>query len=108
MTRFQRAKKSDANSAAVADNQDTNASSGSLLLMEDDHDDLEDVIDFGTTTESDTTEALPDPFDVSNQTAEAPNDLFSGLNPQPKVDPTHDFFGDLPEEKGPEENTSIE
>ena len=109
LTRFQRAKKSDSSTVAADDNQNTNASSESLLFMEDDHDDLEDVIDFGTTTESDTTESLSDPFDVSNQIAAAPNDLFSGLNPQPKVDPTLDLISDLPEEKkGSEENTSIE
>jgi hypothetical protein len=79
----------------------------SLLFMEDNnHDDgLEDVIDFATATDFETTDVLSDPFEVAAQSFASPHDdLFSGLNPQPVGDPTQNLFGDLFDEtQGAEE-----
>ena len=100
VTRFSRAKAGDA-----IGNQKINATTQSLILMEDDPDDdgLEDVIDFGTGTDSETTEELPDPFiDTAQTNSTPPNDLLSSLNPQPEKD-SENLSGDmLGEESGPE------
>ena len=65
--------------------------------MEDEPDDgLEDVIDFGATESSETTEELSDPFEALAQASPAkPDGLFSGLNPEPTSDPTEDIFGSV-------------
>lgn len=71
--------------------------SASLFFMEDEPDDgLEDVIDFGATESSETTEELSDPFEALAQASPAKSDdLFSGLNPEPTSDLTEDIFGSV-------------
>lgn len=69
----------------------------SLVFMEDDHDDgLEDIIDFGAGTESETAEELSDPFESLVQaSATKSEDLFSGLSATPAGDSTQNLSGDF-------------
>jgi hypothetical protein len=68
----------------------TQPGTGSLLFLESEPDDgLEDVIDFDTTTESETTE-LSDPFEVVSLSN-------AHLTSQPEADSAQNLFGDLPD-----------